>query len=307
VLPTVTHIHTSVLPALAGRGTIFVDGGTRRTVRDACTIAAVNGATLRTFPHDDPGALETLLRSPHAAPRVICLDGINNMSGNAPDLPAFARLAREYDALLYVDDSHGFGVVGERGADELCNYGMLGNGVVRHLGESYENIVLVGGFSKAYSSTLAYIACPTALKQLLKTAAQPYLSSGQSPVAALATVIEGLRLNEERGDHLRLAISRMTHRVLSCLRDLDIATPNVSGYPIIEIPLANPEEIDAVGAYLYHHGIYVTMAVPPLVPEGQASFRLQISAVNTWEQIEQLIRTLGELSDRFRLQSAVAA
>jgi 7-keto-8-aminopelargonate synthetase-like enzyme len=62
-----------------------------------------------------------------------------------------------------------------------------------------------------------------------------------------------------------------------------------------------------VGAYLYHHGIYVTMAVPPLVPEGQASFRLQITAVNTWEQIEQLVRTLGELSDRFRLQSAVAA
>ena len=49
------------------------------------------------------------------------------------------------------------------------------------------------------------------------------------------------------------------------------------------------------------------MAVPPLVPEGQASFRLQISAVNTWEQIEQLVSTLGELSDRFRLQSAVAA
>ena len=74
-----------------------------------------------------------------------------------------------------------------------------------------------------------------------------------------------------------------------------------------KIPLANPEEIDAVGACLFHHGIYVTMAVPPLVPEGQASFRLQISAVNTWEQIEQLVSTLGELSDRFRLQSAVAA
>ena len=307
VLPTVTHIHTSVVPALAGRGTIFVDGGTRRTLRDACTIAAVNGATLRGFPHDDPGALEALLRSPHAAPRVICVDGVNHLSGNAPDLPAYARLAREHGALLYVDDSHGFGVVGERSPDELCEYGLHGNGVIRHFGESYDNVVVVGGFSKAYSSTPAYIACPTALKQVLKTAAQPYLSSGQSPIAALATVIEGLRLNEERGDQLRLAVHRMTKRVLTSLRELGIATPNVSGYPIIEIPLANPEEVEAVGAYLFHHGIYVTMAVPPLVPEGQASFRLQISAVNTWEQIEQLVSTLGELSDRFRLQSAVAA
>jgi 7-keto-8-aminopelargonate synthetase-like enzyme len=47
--------------------------------------------------------------------------------------------------------------------------------------------------------------------------------------------------------------------------------------------------------------------VPPFVPDGRASFRLQITAVNTWEQIEQLVRTLGELSDRFRLRSAVAA
>ena len=53
--------------------------------------------------------------------------------------------------------------------------------------ESYENVVLVGGFSKAYSSLLAFIACPTALKQVLKTAAPPYLYSGPSPVASLAT------------------------------------------------------------------------------------------------------------------------
>ena len=148
---------------------------------------------------------------------------------------------------------------------------------------------------------LAFVACPTALKQVLKTAVQPYLYSGQSPIASLAAVIEGLRLNEERGDDVRLTLHRMTNRVLTSLRELGIATPNVSGYPIVEIPLANAEEIEAVGSYLYHHGIYVTMAVPPLVPQGRASFRLQISAANTSEQIEQLVRTLTELSDRFRL------
>jgi 8-amino-7-oxononanoate synthase len=57
----------------------------------------------------------------------------------------------------------------------------------------YENVILVGGFSKAYSSLLAFIACPSDLKKILKTAAPPYLYSGPSPVASLATVIEGLR------------------------------------------------------------------------------------------------------------------
>ncbi len=307
VLPTVTHIHTSVIPALAQEGTIFVDGGARKTVRDACAIAGGQGATVYVFAHDDPDELERLLRQPHRAPRVICVDGINNMTGNAPDIRAFAQLAREYDALLYVDDSHGFGVVGERGPDELCAYGLGGNSVIRHVGESYENVVVVAGFSKAYSSLLAYIACPTALKAALKTAVQPYVSSGPSPVASLATALEGLKLNREKGDELRLDVYRMTKRVLGCLQELGIATPNVSGYPIIEIPLANSEEIEAVGGYLYHHGIYATMAVYPLVPHGQASFRFQVTAANTMEQIENLITTIGELTDRFRLQSREAA
>jgi 8-amino-7-oxononanoate synthase len=306
VLPTVTHIHTSVIPALARAGTIFVDGGARKTVRDACAIAGGQGATVCVFGHDDPDELERLLRQPHVAPRLVCIDGINNMTGNAPDLPAFASLAREYDALLYVDDSHGFGVVGERASNELCDYGLHGNSVIRHVGETYENVVVIAGFSKAYSSLLAYIACPTALKEALKTAIQPYVSSGPSPVASLATALEGLRLNRVKGDELRLDLYRMTKRVLGCLQELGIATPNVSGYPIIEIPLANHEEIEAVGGYLFHHGIYATMAVYPLVPHGEASFRLQITAANTMEQIENLITTIGELTDRFRLRSTAA-
>ena len=90
-------------------------------------------------------------------------------------------------------------MIGERRPDEPCAYGMRGNSIVRHFGESYENLVLVGGFSKAYSSLLAFIACPTALKQLLKMAASPYLYSGPSPVASLATVLVGLRGQRQPG------------------------------------------------------------------------------------------------------------
>jgi 7-keto-8-aminopelargonate synthetase-like enzyme len=78
------------------------------------------------------------------------------MTGNPPQLPAFLALARDHDALLYVDDAHGFGVVGERDRSETSPYGRRGNGVVRHLGEGYEHVVLTGGFSEAYSSLLAF-------------------------------------------------------------------------------------------------------------------------------------------------------
>ena len=121
------------------------------------------------------------------------------MTGNVPDVAAMARLCREYDATLYLDDAHGFGVLGERRADETSPYGMRGNGIVRFAGETYENIVLVGGFSKAYSSLLSFLTMPPHWKNLLKVAAPPYLYSGPSPTASLATVLAGLRVNDERG------------------------------------------------------------------------------------------------------------
>ncbi len=197
-------------------------------------------------------------------------------------------------------------MIGERSPAEPCTFGVRGNSIVRHAAETYENIVLVGGFSKAYSSLLAFIACPTALKQVLKTAAPPYLYSGPSPVASLATVVEGLRVNDERGDQLRGKLHHLTARVLDRLRELGVHTPNQSGFPIIEVPLADPDSVDEVGNMLFDRGIYVTMAVYPLVPREEVGFRLQLTAANTDEQVDHLCTVLGEVAQRFKLQGTRA-
>ena len=76
----------------------------------------------------------------------------------------------EDDALLYIDDAHGFGVVGHRDTNEFSHDGMSGDGLIRHQGESYENVVFVAGMSKAYLSLLAFLAVPTPLNNLLKVA-----------------------------------------------------------------------------------------------------------------------------------------
>ncbi len=203
VLPTITHIHASVIPVLAASGTIFLDTRAHKTIYDGCQVARSRGSAVRRFRFEDPDHLDELLRDDHDRARLVCMDGVNSMTGNAPDLHEFAAVARRHGALLYVDDAHGFGVIGERSPDERCPYGLRGNSIVRHADESYEDIVLVGGFSKAYSSLLAFIACPTEVKNLLKVAAPPYLYSGPSPVASLATVLAGFDVNERRGDDLR--------------------------------------------------------------------------------------------------------
>ena len=306
VLPTITLIHMSVIPVLAGSGTIFLENRSHKTIYDGCRLAEAHGATVRRFEFEDVEDLERLLQQASPAPRVICIDGVNSMTGNLADIEGFARAAREHDALLYVDDAHGFGVIGERSPDESSPYGNRGNGVVRHFGESYDHVLLVGGLSKSYSSLAAFLACPPELKSLLKTAAPPYLYSGPSPVASLATTLAGLEINDRRGDAIRADLWKKTAAVLECLDRLGAHTPNRSGFPIIEVPLARHEDIDAVGRFLFENGIYVTLAAYPLVPRSEVGFRIQVTAANTNAEIDQLVDVLGRLANAFDLQPAHA-
>jgi 8-amino-7-oxononanoate synthase len=304
VLPTITHIHMSVIPLLAASGTIFLDARAHKTIYDGCMGAKARGAAVRRFRFEDPDHLDALLRAERDPTRLVCMDGVNSMTGNPPDIRAFAEVSRRHGALLYVDDAHGFGIIGERSADESSPYGRRGNSIVRHFGESYDNLVLVGGFSKSYSSLLAFIACPTDVKDLLKVAAPPYLYSGPSPVASLATVLAGFDVNEARGDALRAEVWRLTERVLAGLRRLDVHTPNRSGLPIIEIPLRDHTRIDVVGRFLFDRGVYVTLAAYPLVPKDEVGFRVQLTAANTDGEVDTLIAAVEELVARGELRPA---
>jgi 8-amino-7-oxononanoate synthase len=303
VLPTITHIHMSVIPLLAASGTIFLDERAHKTIFDGCQAAKSRGAAVRRFRFEDPDHLDELMRAERDPTRLVCMDGVNSMTGNPPDLLAFAEVARRHGALLYVDDAHGFGVIGERGPEETSPYGMRGNSIVRYAGATYHNLVLVGGFSKSYSSLLAFIACPTEVKHMLKVAASPYLYSGPSPVASLATVLAGFDVNEQRGDAIRARLHALTARLLDGLTRLGIATPNRSGLPIVEVPLRDHRRIDEVGRYLFDHGAYVTLAAYPLVPKAEVGFRAQVTAANTTEEVDALIRALEGLAERELLRT----
>ena len=304
MLPTITLIHLSVIPVLAAGGTVFVDRRAHKTIYEGASSprSRRDGEAIPARGYGRP-------RAPVARGSIRDASDLHRRREQHDrerpgPAPPSHDLARRYDAILYVDDAHGFGVIGERDPDELRPYGTRGNSVVRHFGEDYEQIVLVAGLSKAYSSLAAFIACPPELKQLLKTAAPPYLYSGPSPVASLATVIAGLEVNEQSRrrdpgrpvgqDGLRPPLPGALGRTRR----------TVPGFPIIEVPLARGEDIDAVGRFLFDHGIYVTLAAYPLVPRDEVGFRIQVTAANTMAEIEQLVDVLGELANSFDLQPA---
>jgi acyl carrier protein len=161
VFPTLTLLHSGVLPVLAGGdGVILLDRLAHNSMQEAAQLAGARGTAVDWFDHNDPKDLERQLQLRRERPqKVIAVDGVYSMSGTYPPLPEFVRLARKYRARVYVDDAHSLGVLGENPTPHNL-YGDRGNGVVRYFGLRYDgDIVYVGSMSKAFSSMVAFVTC----------------------------------------------------------------------------------------------------------------------------------------------------
>jgi 8-amino-7-oxononanoate synthase len=296
VLPTISLIAVGLLPALAGKGgALFADKFVHKVNHDGCRLARDMGAQLVSFVHTDLDALEALLQRHADAPtRTIVVDGILSTTGRAPDVPRLAALARQYDAILYIDDAHGFGVLGEDPTPQRP-YGRRGNGVVRHFGLAYDNILYVSGLSKAYSSLGAFIACPAKLKPFLKCNVTSYLVSGPVPTASLATALAGLELNDQEGDAWRDTLFAYTRAILDDYRRHGIATDNDNSFPIVSAYVGDAENVIRGGQMLFEKGIYVTLQAYPLVPRDRGVLRATPTVANTWGQVEHLLEVMHEV------------
>ena len=119
-------------------------------------------------------------------------------------------------------------------------------------------------------------------------------------------MIAGLDVNEKRGDAIRADLWRKTAKVLGYLERIGVHTPNRSGFPIIEVPLARQEGASSVGRFLFDNGIYVTLAAYPLVPKNEVGFRIQMTDANTDGEVDELIDVLGRLVQCLRPPACAA-
>ena len=154
----------------------------------------------------------------------------------------------------------------------------------------------MGGFSKAYSSLLAFLALPTELKNHVKVVAAPYLYSGPSPVASLASVLAGLEVNEVRGEAMRGHLYRLSKRLLDRIRELGVVTLNTDDTPIVELPIATDRDLVDVSHELWRRRLFVTLAPYPGVPKDQVGFRIQVTAAHTDEQLDHLADAITDLA-----------
>ena len=292
VLPTITLIAIGLIPAVTGKGSvIFADKLVHKVNHDGCRLARDMGTELIGFRHDDLADLEKKLADAQerkTKTRLVVVDGVLSTTGRVPDLKGIHALCVKHDAILYVDDAHGFGVLGERPTAAMP-WGFRGNGVLAHLGIPLDNVLYVSGLSKAYSSLAAFVLCPTRLKPKLKCNITAYIVSGPVPTAALATALAGLALNDVEGDAWRRKLYGYTKQIIDGYRLRGIATDNDSGFPIVSAWVGSKEAVERGGQLLYDEGVYVTLQGYPLVPRDKGVLRATPTVANTPAEVEHLI------------------
>lgn len=297
VLPNLTLTNNYCLFVLSEGGEIFLDKYSHRTLYEGAARARDLGVKLTYFKNFELDHLELSLKMSKAHKKLICIDGVFSMHGKYADIPRLAKMAREYDALLYIDDAHGFGMIGERTVDEKSAYGSKGNSIVNYFGETYENVIVAACLSKAYSSYSAFLTCSKELKKFLKAVISPYLYSGPAPIASLATAHKALDVNEKRGDDIRADIYQKCAKLNRAIDRLGFRSDNTTNFPIFNVYIEDPDELDKVSTWLFDCGIYVTLCPYPMVSREDAGFRIQITASNTHEEVDYLIKVLEELQN----------
>jgi 8-amino-7-oxononanoate synthase len=270
----------AVLSTLAGRGdTVVGDRLNHASLIDGARLA---GARLRRYAHNDPARAARLLEEARGE-KVLAVDGVFSMDGDLAPLPELARLCREQDAWLVVDDAHGLGLLGKRGRGSMEHWG-LDQGQVP---------VLMGTLGKALGTAGAFVAGSEALVETLIQQARTYVFTTAPPAALAEATLLGLELVEQEGwrrERLQQLVSRF--RVGAAERGLPLAS---SSTPIQPLIAGTAEKALAWSRHLEGHGILVTAIRPPTVPEGSARLRITFTAIHEDEHLQQLLQALESL------------
>ncbi|MDX2217917.1 MAG: 8-amino-7-oxononanoate synthase [Burkholderiales bacterium] len=274
----------AILNALADRDTLIVaDKLNHACLNDG---ARLSRADFRRYAHGDVDHARTLLAGSTAKRKIIATDAVFSMDGDIAPLAALLALADEHDALLVVDDAHGFGVLGP-----------AGRGTLAMLGLSSPRLVQMATLGKAVGTAGAFVAARQDIVDWIMQTAPSYLFTTAAPPLIAHATLKALDLVRD-GDALREQLERNIRRFRGGV------TPTVSarGWALPEsvtaiqpIIIGTNAAALAVSEALMHAGIWAPVIRPPTVPEGTARLRISVSAAHTADDIDQLLAALEKV------------
>lgn len=196
------------------------------------------------------------------------------MDGDMAPLDRIARLAKDHGAMLYVDDAHGEGVLGEGG-----------RGIVSHFGLDHNDVqVEMGTFSKAFGVVGGHVSGSQDLKNFALNRSRTWLLSGSHPPAVAAACIGAIDVLENEPQHVRNLWKR-TDRFRKAMRDLGFDTGR-SVTPIIPVMVGDSAKAKRLSERLYQEGIFALPIVFPMVAKDKARIRTIMNAALTEEDLD---------------------
>jgi len=271
------NANTGLFPTICDEGSAIVsDELNHASIIDGVRLASK--ARRERYKHGDMRELEAKLQSVAGAfPIVIVTDGVFSMEGDLAKLPEIVELARRYGAIVVVDDSHGTGVMGPTGRGTIEHYGLTG-----------QIDVITGTLGKALGGAAGgFVAAGTALIDTLIQRSRPQLFSNALPATVACSSLaaidyldahpELVRDLREKTAYFREALQRIGYRPLE------------SESAIVPIIVGETARAIAISDKLLKSGVFVTGFGYPVVPEGAARIRVQISAALTKEEMDRAL------------------
>lgn len=278
------NANEAVFPTLAGPDDILLsDELNHASIIDGCRLVSKSVQKL-VYKHSDLADLELKLQAAHGkACRWVITDGVFSMEGDVARLPELVALCQKYDALLFVDDSHGVGVLGETGRGTPEHFGLLG-----------QVDILTGTLGKALGGAAGgYVAAKKHVIEVLEQRARPSLFSNALPATVAYSARAAIEVLESDPGLMRKLRDNVA-ALRTGFANLGFECPPS---PTAIIPIMIGDEADAIrkSKRLFEMGVMVIGFGFPVVPKGAARLRVQVSAALEPQHIQQTLDAFAKL------------
>jgi 8-amino-7-oxononanoate synthase len=284
------------LGAILGPGdTVFCDSGDHASILDGCRLS---GAKLRPFRHNRMEKLEKMLEraAEDGGGVLVVVDGVFSMEGAVFDLPRIVALCREHGARLMVDEAHGAGVLGARGA-----------GACELFGLEDEVDLRMGTFSKSLASCGGFIAGPADVIEYLRISSRSFIFSASAVPAAVGAALAALRVIRADGPRLFEALLDNAEYLREGLGSLglQVVEPGrlpdgaVATTPVVPVMVGDDWQAVLLWKALFDAGVYTNVAIHPAVPPGGALLRTSLMATHEREHLDRALETIARTTENF--------
>ncbi|QLQ02970.1 MAG: 8-amino-7-oxononanoate synthase [Thiobacillus sp.] len=270
----------AVITALVGRhGEIFADKLNHASLVDA---AQLSGARFSRYRHNNLAQLESQLADSTVQDKLIVSDLVFSMDGDLVPVDALLELAERYDAWLYLDDAHGFGVLNG------------GRGGLTERARSSDRVIYLATLGKAAGVSGAVVAAHASVIDWLIQKARPYIYTTASPPHLAACLLESLR-QIEAGTARRERLRAHVVQLRQGLADLKRGALMPSDTPIQPLVIGANADAVQLSKDLLQRGLMVPAIRTPTVPADTARLRITLSAAHSADDIAQLVEALHAL------------